>query len=207
MLELLWYQVILVFYSMEQWQAKLLAENKPDELQGLLQELQSDMTSQLNDLNTLFIEQIGELNASYSLFPIVVYFDEIIQTTLSIEFISYWQQNFQKQYFQTDIGGDLFYERLEEILAKRNIDIFVYSVFYFCLNDGFKGRYVNNPQKIEDDKKQIAALVPAVEVQPDNDSPPTELRTLEQINFASYIWNALLIVLCIYVVYYFFHGN
>lgn len=207
--ELLWYQVLITFDSMREWQDKITQSlQKPDELENILQELEKDMSAQLNALYTLFAQEMKEEDAKNTFFSIVVYFDEIVQLTLPIEYISYWQQNFQKEFFHIDIGGDRFYDRLLYILEKRNIVSFVYQVYYFCLNDGFKGKYADNPQKIEQYKKEIADVIPEIDIPVENEQqPPPELRTLEQLSVWPYVWNAVLIVICIYMIYYFFAGG
>ena len=67
----------------------------------------------------------------------------------------------QKELFQVDDAGDMFYESLEEILSKPQTLPFIYEVYYFCLNYGFKGRYNDNALKINEYMKKLKAKIAA----------------------------------------------
>ncbi len=54
----------------------------------------------------------------------------------------------QKELYDVDNGGELFYDTLDSILKKPQTSQFIYEVNYFCLKHGFQGKYVDDPIRI-----------------------------------------------------------
>lgn len=108
-----------------------------------LMQLRSKVRDQLVDLRLAITQQYSERDAYYVLFPLIAHCDEIIK---KIEFGDSQQEwpPLQQEFYQVDDAGDLFYEILDNILSKPEILGLVYEVYYFCLNDGFCGRYSGN---------------------------------------------------------------
>jgi type IV/VI secretion system ImpK/VasF family protein len=105
--------------------------------------------SQLDTLREKLAEHLSERDCYLVLFPIVAHFDEIVQTTrLDTNRIS-WPP-LQRELFEIDDAGEMFYETLNDILMKPQTLPLVYEVYYYCLNDGFRGRYNDNPVKINE---------------------------------------------------------
>lgn len=57
----------------------------------------------------------------------------------------------QKKYFNTNLGGDLFYEKLKNLFSDTLV---AHDVFALCLAQGFKGKYVLNLDLDEYEKKK-----------------------------------------------------
>ena len=107
------------------------------------------------------------------LFPIVIYFDELVQVRY-MEAGQSWP-TLQGELYQIDDGGVLFYETLDGILRKPQTMPFIHEVFYFCLSHGFRGRYNDDPVKITEYMERLKEKIPvgAVEIpiEPPEESP------------------------------------
>jgi type VI protein secretion system component VasF len=71
----------------------------------------------------------------------------------------------QKELFQIDDAGELFYETVDDILRKPQTVPFIYEVYYFCLNRGFQGRYADNPVKINEYMKRLREKIPVMDLE------------------------------------------
>ena len=54
----------------------------------------------------------------------------------------------QQLFYETDQGGELFFEALDEDLTTDHPSA-VYETYYFCLNLGFRGKYADNESRIK----------------------------------------------------------
>ena len=133
--------------------------------------IRAEIRKELDFIRVKLAEQLTERDCYLVIFPIVAYFDEYVQISYLDENQMSWPP-LQKELFEIDDAGELFYETVDDILRKPQTVPFVYEVFYFCLNKGFKGRYVDNPVKIQEYLKKLEAKIP-VEV-PVGDQPAVE---------------------------------
>jgi len=108
-------------------------------------------------------ETLAERDCYLVLFPIVAYFDEHVQTRYLDENQLSWPP-LQKELFQIDDAGELFYETVDDLLRKPQTIPFIYEVYYFCLNQGFQGKYVDNPVKISEYMKKLRGKIPVVDL-------------------------------------------
>lgn len=123
----------------------------------------SQLRSELDQLRTVLAERLSERDAYLVLFPMVAHFDELVQTRfLGGDKLS-WPP-LQRELFQIDDAGELFFETLDDILLKPQTLPFILEVFYFCLNDGFLGRYNRNAAKIIEYMERLRAKIPVEEV-------------------------------------------
>ena len=113
-----------------------------------LVELRSKLRSQLEDLRAAITEQYSERDSYFVLFPLTAHCDEVVKKMiLDINHLEW--PSLQQELYQVDDAGDLFYELLDNALSKPETLPLVYEVYYFCLNDGFSGRYTANPDRLE----------------------------------------------------------
>ena len=82
--------------------------------------------------------------------------DELIQTNFLRAMQLSWPL-LQKELFQIDNAGEVFYEILDDILIKPQTPLFIYEVYYFCMRYGFRGRYEGNPVKVTEYLKKLQA--------------------------------------------------
>ncbi|QTA81207.1 Type VI secretion system protein, DotU-like [Desulfonema limicola] len=122
--------------------------------------VRADIRTHLEYLRVELAETLTEREAYLVLFPIVIYFDEMVQ----LKYLQAGQAwpSLQKELYQIDDGGVIFYETLDDILRKPNTLPFIYEVFYFCLNHGFKGKYNDDPVKISEYKNKLKTKLPVI---------------------------------------------
>ena len=112
-------------------------------------ELRSKVRAQLEDLRTTITEQYSERDAYYALFPLTAHCDEWVKKLILDTHQSEWPP-LQQELYQVDDAGDLFFELLDNALSKPETLSLVYEVYYFCLNDGFYGRYSAHPDRLDE---------------------------------------------------------
>ena len=128
--------------------------------------VRSEIRNKLKFLNANLREYLTEREVYLVLFPIVVYFDEQIQTKLFKDAYTKWP-SLQKELFEIEDGGEKFYEIIDDILRKPQTIQFIYEIFYFCLQDGFQGKYAENPLKINEYKEKLKVKIslPKIDIQ------------------------------------------
>ena len=153
--------------------------------------VRTEMRTQLTWLKRKLGDLLTEREVYYCLFPLVIYFDEMIQAAAG-DSAAGWTP-LQRELFNVSNGGELFYESLDDLLRKDETLPLIYEVFYFCLTDGFKGRWIDEPAKIEDWKERVASRIP---VPPLPAAAKTIHRTggaveLAQFPLRYYLWAAV----------------
>lgn len=139
-------------------------------------ELRTELRHQLDFLKIALAGMHSERDTYMILFPIVAQIDEIIQNNILRTINAGWPL-LQKELFQIENAGEVFYEILEDILNKPQTPTAVYEVYYFCLRYGFRGRYESNPAKIVD---YIKLLREKLEVHGKNNIP-LETESIGQV--------------------------
>jgi type IV/VI secretion system ImpK/VasF family protein len=100
-----------------------------------------DFEKVYNDILSL-LEPLDE----NELFPVVCWIDERILSS-NVSFKNEWLMNLlQKKYFNTNKGGELFYEKMQTSDNK--------EIYYFMLRLGFRGMYFENEEQIKSLLKQ-----------------------------------------------------
>ena len=179
-----------------------LEEGVVEEKRDEVVKVRRDIRTQLDFLRAQLSEEFTERDSYFVLFPIVALFDELVQIRfLDINQVS-WPP-LQKELFQIDDAGEIFYETLEEILQKPQTLPFIYEVYYFCLNHGFKGRYNDNPLKINEYLKELRKKITS--------KVPENIQTdMEETSRFKYIgsrtWYYLAACGIIIGFYFFFYG-
>lgn len=135
--------------------------------------IRSELRTQLDFLKATLSEQYSERDTYLILFPIVAQIDEVVLGAFLGRTQAGWP-SLQKELFQIENAGEVFFEILDDILLKPQTALFIFEVYYFCLNYGFRGRYQDNPVKINtymknlSDKLETEELEVAVEKEADN---------------------------------------
>lgn len=120
--------------------------------------IRAEIRKELDLLRVKLAEQLTERDCYLVIFPIVSYFDEYIQTHYLDENRMSWPP-LQKELFQIDDAGQLFYDTVDDILRKPQTLPFIYEVYYFCMGKGFQGRYVDNAIKINEYMKKLGKKI------------------------------------------------
>jgi len=134
------------------------------------------------------------------LFAVVAQIDELIQTNFLQTMNISWPL-LQKELFQIDNAGEVFYEILDEILPKPQTPIFVYEVYFFCLRYGFRGRYEGNPVKVAEYIKILQSKIKQDEIC----ALPAEAEEMVKFRqFSSPYWSYLIMAGVLVSTYFFF---
>lgn len=152
-----------------------------------LQALRSQLRIRLEHLRAAITEQYSERDAYLVLFPLVAHCDEWVIKMLSDINPSVWLP-LQQELYQLVDAGDLFYEGLDNALAKPETLALVYEMYYFCLHDGFCGRYGDNRTKRDEYLKKLRqhiVLPPIEETAKPSPAPKKWLnfRTLNRVYY------------------------
>ncbi len=157
--------------------------------------VRAEIRTQLDFLRVKLAEQLAERDCYLVLFPIVAYFDEHVKTSYLDENQLSWPP-LQKELFQIDDAGELFYETVDEILRKPQTIPFIYEVYYFCLNKGFQGKYVDNPVKINDYMKKLREKIPVAD--PESiDVVPEDTGRIKAVGSAIWYYAVPVVVLTV----------
>ena len=144
--------------SGEELQDPETSERKPRNLDDLLK-ARTALRGELDSLKARLSEQLSERDVYLVIFPIVAHFDELVQTRLLQGDTLSWP-TLQNELFQINDAGELFFDTLDDILLKPQTLPLVLEVFFFCLEDGFQGRYNRNPGKIEEYLDRLKNRIP-----------------------------------------------
>jgi type IV/VI secretion system ImpK/VasF family protein len=129
-----------------------------------LRPLRADLRQRLLALKQELAPRLEERECYLMLFALVVHFDEVVRTSFPEADHATWPL-LQKELFDTDRGGELFYQSLNELLEKHKGPSAVHEVYYFCLSLGFRGKYAQDPeprtQLMNKLRALLAAAVPA----------------------------------------------
>ncbi|WP_300671483.1 DotU family type IV/VI secretion system protein [Desulfoluna sp.] len=117
--------------------------------------VRADLRTQLDFLRATLSEQYSERDTYLILFPIVAQIDEKILASFLEKMHTSWP-SLQKELFQIENAGEVFYEIMDDILLKPQTSLFIFEVYYFCLSYGFRGRYQDNPVKIKEYMKNLS---------------------------------------------------
>lgn len=117
-------------------------------------EFRVELRIRLDRLKAVFNEEHSENDVYMILFAIVAHIDEIVQNNIMQSLNIDWPL-LQKELFQIENAGDVYYEILDSILQKPQTNPFIYEVYYFCLRYGFRGRHENNPASVLEYVKKL----------------------------------------------------
>ncbi|MCX4244135.1 DotU family type IV/VI secretion system protein [Paraliomyxa miuraensis] len=119
-----------------------------DEELHTLELLRSDVRARVIKLETELVSEPGRDEAIKAL---VLYLDERIMERLPDYLEMSWSR-LQTDYTGRHTGGEDFYRFLADLVASPATPSFVFEVYYFCLENGFVGRYANDLESIEERK-------------------------------------------------------
>jgi type VI secretion system protein ImpK len=93
------------------------------------------------------------------LFLLAIAIDEKVQRRLAPEEAPRWPL-LQRALFDVHDGGDVFYDLLDDCLARSDTPYLVFEICHFCLSDGFVGRHSRNRPMIDEYQRKIASRLP-----------------------------------------------
>jgi type IV/VI secretion system ImpK/VasF family protein len=171
-----------------------------------LVKIRSKVREQLDKLKVKLSNRFTEGESYYVLFPIVVHIDEYVQTkylkhTSPLNGTNPTWPTLQKELFEIEDGGILFYESIDALLKKPQTPPFVLEVYLLCLNHGFTGRYNENILQISEYKKKLIQRIPVKKLDESDMSAalqePVKLKKI--IPPVCYYALAIIVVYCLHV--------
>lgn len=159
-----------------------------------LRPLRADLRKQLLALKQELDGRVSERESYLMLFAPVVYLDELVRTSFPQADHATWPL-LQKELFDTDRGGELFYRSVDEILEQKLAPV-VYQVYHFSLGLGFRGQYAHDPERRTQTlarlRDRLAALQPpALDVDLSREQPPSlSLARLPRVRSRAWPWAA-----------------
>ncbi len=123
----------------------------------------SEIRKQFETLRLKLLEYLSEQECYQVIFPLMVHFDEIVRAEFLKEEQLKWPL-LQKEFYDVDNGGELFYDNLNSILRKPQTSEFIFEVNYFCLKHGFRGKYVDEPIKIKKYKDKLKEKISVMDM-------------------------------------------
>lgn len=167
-----------------------------------LARLRADLRRALTSLRSEVEGRLTERESYLALFALAVHIDEIMLTTFLGPDYTQWSL-LQKELFDTDQGGDLFYQAVDEILDGQFAPM-VYQVYYFSLSLGFRGKYVDQPEQAAQVMKRlrdrlVAQLPEEAEVTEVEARPEQVTRVKRVTHFGWYYAAAAVLVVALYL--------
>jgi type IV/VI secretion system ImpK/VasF family protein len=175
-----------------------VADTKPELSMTELVAIRSRLRAELDQLRTTLGELYSEREAYAILFPITAHCDELVRKLLLETSHLAWP-SLQQELYQVADAGDLFFELLDSALGKPETLPLVYETYYFCLQDGFCGRYITHLERIADYLQKLRKHIPVMAIAEEigtNEAP--QKKAYFRIPNYFYYTGAVLIVLMIY---------
>jgi type IV/VI secretion system ImpK/VasF family protein len=136
--------------------------------------LRKQVRSALESLKRELDASLALRDAFYVLYPLVIYADELMANVTNDRSRDW--ESLHAEWFESDDGGELFYDRLEPLLTRAETHPLVYQVYYFCLQSGFVGRVEDAGQRAKL-MERVAEKIPiAAAAQISSVPPPTPIH-------------------------------
>lgn len=127
--------------------------------QSSLETLRREINGSIDKLQATLNTELTENEVHQILLPLVIHCDELVLRRLPPKDRPTWRL-LQSERYKIDHGGDVFYQLIEERLLKADTPVLTFEVLYFCLRDGFVGRFEADPSKIATYMARLAARIP-----------------------------------------------
>lgn len=155
--------------------------------------IRSQLRKQLSWLKGRLAEELTEREVYNSLFPIVIYTDELVHVATEGESTK-WEP-LQGELYDVDNGGEVFFSGIDILLHKADTHPLIFEIYFFCLRDGFVGQYHGQPGRIDDYCRRLAEHIPTTLPGSDGiaDGPAASVRLL-RFPVRSYLLSAVGVV-------------
>lgn len=165
-----------------------LAQRRQARSAGELRPLRVELRKQLLALKNELTTRLTERESYLTLFALVVHLDEVVRTSFPEADHATWPL-LQKELFDTERGGELFYQSLAELLDAQKLAPVVYQIYYLCLSLGFRGKYAQEPERRAQVMKKLRDwLVASVPVEGDVDADPLDAPPARVPRLRSRAW-------------------
>lgn len=120
--------------------------------------IRAQLRKQLSWLKGRLAEELTEREVYNSLFPIVIYTDELVH--VATEGASTMWEPLQGELYDVDNGGEVFFSSIDTLLHKDDTHPLIFEIYFFCLHDGFVGQYHGQPGRVLEYCRRLAEHIP-----------------------------------------------
>jgi type VI secretion system protein ImpK len=132
----------------------------PDQIdEETLLRLRGELRTKLDTLKDNLLKELTENEVYLVMFPMVLLCDEMVMKRLPKQQQTLWFL-LQSELFQINYGGDVFYEFVDERLAKPDTPSIVFEVLFYCLSSGFVGKFGVEAGKVQRYKGLLSERIP-----------------------------------------------
>lgn len=124
-----------------------------------LTQLRAELRTKLDTLKDNLTRELTENEIYLVMFPLVLLCDEMVMARLPKLQQTHWFL-LQSELFQINYGGDVFYDFVDERLAKPDTPAIVFEVMYYCLGAGFVGKFGGEGGKVQRYKGLLCERIP-----------------------------------------------
>jgi type VI secretion system protein ImpK len=129
-----------------------------------LTQLRTELRNRLDALKDALSKELTESESYLVMFPLVLLCDEMVMSRVPKKQHTEWHL-LQHELFQITYGGDVFYDFVDERLAKPDTPALVFEVLYFCLSAGFVGKFGNDGGKVQRYKSLLTERIPGAQTE------------------------------------------
>lgn len=123
---------------------------------------------------------LSESDAYQVLFALTVHCDEIAHKYFVNAHASSWL-SLQHQLYKTTNGGDMFFDYLDSFRGRNDINTLVYEVYFFCLTDGFSGKYMDNLTQLSSYTEDARCRISIPELYNKRATAPKQMQSIRRI--------------------------
>ncbi len=127
--------------------------------EDILVRLRTELRNRLDALKDSLSRELSENEVYLAMFPLVLLCDEMVMSSLPKQQQTLWFL-LQSELFQINYGGDVFYEFVDERLAKPDTPVLVFEVLFYCLSAGFVGKFGADSGKVQRYKGLLSERIP-----------------------------------------------
>lgn len=125
----------------------------------ILTRLRTELRNRLDALKDSLSRELSDNEVYLATFPLVLLCDEMVMSSLPKQQQTLWFL-LQSELFQINYGGDVFYEFVDERLAKPDTPVLVFEVLLYCLSAGFVGKFGADGGKVQRYKGLLSERIP-----------------------------------------------
>ncbi len=116
--------------------------------------VRADIRGQLKKLRSTIWGELSGTEVYEALFPITIHCDELIRTAAGAQ--AHRWEPLQSEMFDIEDGGEQFFSRLRALLDSEEPEhLFVYEAYYYCLSDGFGGRWRGDERHLNEYRSMV----------------------------------------------------
>lgn len=158
--------------------------------------LREKVIRRLKEIHDTVMKVLSEKDAYYLIFSLTALSDEIAQSHVQKFETAGWEP-LQFQLYGMADAGNVFFGYLDSFKGRNDIAGLVRKTYLYCLNDGFKGKFVLEPERIEAYREDLRAYVDINEIEADTEG--SKQRTASSYPVRVWVYYVILLLAIILV--------